>query len=237
MKWDRVITRQPGFLLAGGNMNATEKVACRIMGVRLDHSIMTKAAFELDPVEPELEGEIRSLKRWWNVPRLITAGFPATEKHYYYYAFQQTVSDGLGTPPFKRKPIGLALTYLLVIPILLWAFHRRHWVIRKLKDLHLRRAIGDAAVAPQKVRDDLERLVGPELKLLGECLQADSQTPPAIYGHKVRALGKWHLFPDSTFSRLVRIPEILAALKTRPERANCLREVEARLKTLKGNQK
>ena len=183
-------------------------------------------------MEPDLDGEIRPLKKWWNVPRFITAGFPATEKHYYYYAFQQTVSDGLGTPPFKRKPVGLALTYLLVIPILLWAFHRRHRVVRKLRDLRLRRAIGDDAVAPKRVRANLERLDRTELELLRESLQANSGKLPQIYGHKVRAHGKWHLLPDSNFSRLVRIPEIIAALQNPQEKADCLKEIEARLKIL-----
>jgi hypothetical protein len=229
VKWDRVMTREPGFLLAGRSMIATEKIACRIMGVRLDHSLMTQAAVDLDPVEPELDGAIRPLKKWWNVPRFITAGFPMTEKHYRYYTFQQTVSDGLGSPPFKRKPIGLALTYLLIIPILLWAFHRRHWVLRKLKDLRLRRAIKAAPKAPRKVRGKLDRLDSPELELLLECLLADADHLPAIYGHKIKAHGKWYQLPDSTFAKLVRIPEIIAALKTPLERQDCIQEIKARL--------
>ncbi len=47
----------------------------------------------------------------------------------------------------------------------------------------------------------------------------------------------WHLLPDSTFSRLVRIPEIIETLQTPPERTDCTREVAARLKFLNGANK
>jgi len=233
VKWDRSIPKRPGFILAGRNIVETERVACRIMGVALERSLMTKEAVGLLAEPSELDGEIRPLENWSNVPNFITSGFPLTEKHYYYYAFQQTVSDGIGSPPFKRKPVGLILTYLLVAPALLWAFHRRHWVIRKWNDMKLRRAVNGDAKAPRQVRSDLDRLDAPELGVLLECLKSDTKETPKIYGHKVKANGKWYLLPDSTFSRLVRIPEIIEALKTPLERSGCAREVEERLSALK----
>jgi len=237
VKWDRAIPKRPGLILAGRNIVETERVACRIMGVEVERSLMTKEALGLLEEPSELDGDIRPLENWSNVPNFITSGFPLTEKHYYYYAFQQTVSDGLGTPPFKRKPVGVVLTYLLVIPALLYAFHRRHWVIRKWNDMKLRRAVKDDAKAPKRVRSDLDRLDAPELELLLECMKSDIKETPKIYGHKVKANGKWYLLPDSTFSRLVRIPEIIAALKTPSEQAGCIREAEARLRVLEAHGK
>ncbi|MBI9084206.1 MAG: DUF362 domain-containing protein [Desulfobacterales bacterium] len=234
VKWDRAVPRRPGFILAGRNIGETERAACRVMGVKVERSHMTKTALDFLSEPTELDGEIRPLKKWWNVPGFIVSGFPMTEKHYYYYTFQQTVSDGLGTPPFKRKPIGLMMTYLLVIPILLYVFHRRHWVIRKVKDIKLRLAIRGEARAPRRVRSGLDRLDAPELEVLLDCLNVESALPPKIFGHKVQANGRWYLLPDSTFSRLVRIPEIIEMLKTSQERSGCAREVAARLKVLKG---
>ncbi len=233
VKWDRAIPKRPGFILAGRNIVETERVACRIMGVAVEKSLMTKEALDLLEEPSELDGDIRSLEKWSNVPNFITSGFPLTEKHYYYYAFQQTVSDGLGTPPFKRKPMGVVLTYLLVIPALLYAFHRRHWVIRKWNDMKLRRAVKGNAKAPRRVRSDLDRLDAPELEVLLKCLKSDTKKVPTIYGHKVKANGKWYLLPDSTYSRLVRIPEIIEALSTPSEWSGCTQEIEARLRVLK----
>ena len=232
VKWDRAIPRRPGFVMAGKNMVETERAACRVMGVDVGRSLMTQEAVDLYSEPTEFDGEIRPLKHWWNVPGFIVSGFPMTEKHYYYYTFQQTVSDGLGTPPFKRKPVGLALTYLLVIPALLYAFHRRHWVVRKFKDLRLRRAIREKGQAPRRVRADLDRLDLPELTVLLDCLESDPTQIPEIYGHKLRAGGRWFALPDSTFSRLVRIPEILAALNDSAERDCCAGEVRARMEVL-----
>lgn len=237
VKWDRAIPKRPGFILAGRNIVETERVACRIMGVEVERSLMTKEALGLLEEPSELDGDIRPLENWSNVPNFITSGFPLTEKHYYYYAFQQTVSDGLGTPPFKRKPMGVILTYLLIVPALLYAFHRRHWVIRKWNDMKLRRAVKDDAKAPKRVRSDLDRLDAPELELLLECMKSDIKETPKIYGHKVKANGKWYLLPDSTFSRLVRIPEIIEALNTPSEQSGCIREVEARLRVLEAQGK
>ena len=232
VKWDRAIPKRPGFVLAGRNIVETERVACRIMGMAAERSLMTKEALDLWGEPSELDGRIRPLEGWSNVPGFITSGFPLTEKHYYYYAFQQTVSDGLGTPPFKRKPMGVVLTYLLVLPALLWAFHRRHWVVRLWNDLKLRRAVRVDATAPGRVRCDLDRLDAPELDVLRACLDSDTGEVPKIYGHKIKANGKWYLLPDSTYSRLVRIPEIIERLKTSSERSGCLREIEARLRVL-----
>ena len=128
--------------------------------------------------------------------------------------------------------MGLILTYLLVLPALLYAFHRRHWILRKLADLRLRRKIGSGPKTPRRVRSALDRLDPPELEVLLECLKSDSTEPPRIYGHKLYSHGKWYLLPDSTFSRLVRIPEILEALKTDSERSDSIHEVEARLRVL-----
>lgn len=233
VKWDRAIPKRPGFILAGRNIVETERVACRVMGVDIERSLMTGEALEFLEEPTELDGDIRPLENWSNVPGFITSGFPITEKYYYYYAFQQTVSDGLGTPPFKRKPFGLILTYLLVLPALLYAFHRRDWVIRKWRDMKLRRAVKGDAIAPKQVRPALDRLDVPELELLLECLESDSNEVPAIYGHKVKANGKWYPLPDSTFSRLVRIPEIIEALAAPDDRSACAREVKARLRVLK----
>ena len=180
----------------------------------------------------ELDGEIRPLGRWHNVPYFIVSGFPATEKHYNLYCFQQTVTDGLGLKPFRRKPAGLILTYVLVLPALIYAFHRRHWVIRKMKDLKLRSAIQKDATAPRKIRGELDRLDAPELQILLSCLRSESSVKPRIYGHRVEHNGKWYTLPDSTFSKLVRIPEIMESLKGSKETLNCAREVEARLKVL-----
>jgi hypothetical protein len=233
VKWDRAIPRQPGFIIAGRNIAETERVACDVMKVDVERSLMTKEAMEFLAEDSELDGEIRPLKKWWNVPGFIIAGFPMTEKYYQYYRFQQTITDGLGTPPFRRKPIGVALTYILIIPALMYAWHRRHWVIRKFKDLSLRRKINAHGRAPARVRADLDRLDAPELEVLLECLRANTDASPKIYGHKVHANNKWFLLPDSTFSRLVRIPEIIETLKTPAERSCCTGEVEARLQALK----
>jgi len=232
VKWDRAMPRRPGFILAGRSIIATEQTACRIMGVKVDRSPMTQTARELYGAPAELDGDVRPLGKWWNVPGFIIAGFPTTEKYYRYCTFQQTVSDGHGTPPFKRKPIGLALTYLLVIPALLYLFHRRHWISRKIKDLRLRKAVGTTAQAPRRIRAALDRLGAPELDLLLDCLQAPAGQPLSIYGHRIRANGRWYHLPDSTFSRLVRLPEIIDALRTPAERAACAREVQARLRIL-----
>lgn len=233
VKWDRAIPRRPGFILGGRNIGETERVACRIMGVKPDESQMTKAALEFLSEPAELDGEIRPLEKWRNVPRFITSGFPATEKHYNYYKFQQTVSDGLGSPPFRRKPAGLILTYLMIIPALMYAFHRRHLLIRKAADLKLRFAIRSGAKAPRRIRANLDRLEAPELELLLDCLMSDSDTPINIYGHRVNACDKWYEFPDSTFSRLVRVPEIISSLKTPEQRSNCAEEIQRRLNALK----
>lgn len=237
VKWDRAIARRPGFIIAGKNIAETERVACDVMKVDVDRSLMTKEAMEFLAEDSELDGEIRPLKKWWNVPGLIIAGFPMTEKYYQYYRFQQTVTDGFGTFPFRRKPIGVALTYILIIPALLYAWHRRHWIIRKWQDLALRRKINVHGRAPERVRADLDRLDAPELEVLLECLRKgigeDIAAPPKIYGHKVHANNRWFLLPDSTFSRLVRIPEIIESLKTPAELSCCTGEVEARLQVLK----
>ncbi len=233
VKWDRAIPRRPGFIMAGRNICETEKMACRVMGVPVENSLMTKTAMELMEEPSKLDGEIRPLGPWWNVPEFIVKGFPATEKHYYYYKFQQTVTDGVGVHPFRRKPAGLVLTYVLVLPVLIYAFHRRHWVIRKYRDLKLHRAVMGGPKAPGRVRKELDRLDAGELELLLACLRSDVKESPRIYGHRVRAAGKWHSLPDSTFSRLVRVPEILAALKSDSERERCAGEVEARIRALK----
>lgn len=233
VKWDRAIPRRPDFILAGRNIGETERAACRIMGVKVERNLMTKAALEFLSEKAELDGEIRPLERWWNVPRFISSGFPITENFYRYYKFQQSLTDGLGTPPFRRKPVGLILTYLLMIPALLYAFHRRHWIARKLTDMKIRWKIKSEKKAPRRVRSDLDRFGAPELEVLLECLKTDSTEPPRIYGHKLNSHGRWYLLPDSTFSRLVRIPEIIKALKTDSERSDCAHEVEARLRILK----
>jgi hypothetical protein len=142
------------------------------------------------------------------------------------------VTDGIGTPPFKRKPVGLLLTYILIIPALMYAFHRRHWVIRKIQDLRLRRKIKPCKTAPKKIRADLDRLDAPELEILLECLKPGSLALPKIYGHKVVVNGKWVFLPDSTFSRLVRIPEIIESLNTPKEFSDCAEEITARLRVL-----
>ncbi|MFC1888613.1 DUF362 domain-containing protein [Thermodesulfobacteriota bacterium] len=233
VKWDRAIPRRPGFILAGRSIGETERAACRIMGVDVEGSLVTKAALAFLSEKAELDGEIRPLGRWWNVPKCIYAGFPITEKFYTFYKFQQTITDGLGTPPFRRKPMGLILTYLLILPALLYAFHRRHWIVRKWTDMKLRWQVRSTMKAPRRVRSNLGRLDAPELEVLLECLQSGSTEPPRIYGHKLNAHGKWFILPGSTFSRLVRIPEIIEALKTESERSDCTHEVEARLGVLK----
>jgi uncharacterized protein (DUF362 family) len=230
VKWDRAIPRRPGLILAGRNIAETERIACQVMGVDVDRSLMTRDVLDRLSEETLLDGEIRPLQKWWNVPGFIIAGFPMTEKYYQYYRFQQTVTDGLGTPPFRRKPIGLALTYILILPALLYAFHRRHWIVQKWKDLSRRRKIKISGILPNRVRADLDRLDAPELKVLLECLEAPIKTSPRIYGHKVHAAGKWFSLPDSTFSRLVRIAEIMEALKTAQDQSKCIAEVKARLK-------
>ncbi|MCP4138630.1 MAG: DUF362 domain-containing protein [bacterium] len=234
VKWDRAIPRLPGFILAGRNIGETERIACRIMGVNVDQSQMTEAALDFLSEPVELDGEIRPLKKWWNVPGFIVSGFPITEKYYRYYTFQQTVTDGLGTFPFRRRPLGIILTYLLIAPALIYAFHRRHWIIRKFRDLKLRLAIKPGTKAPSRVRSHLDRLDIPELEVLLECLASGSAEPPRIYGHKIKANGKLYQLPGSTFSRLVRIPEIIEKLKTAAEKTNCAREIEARLEVLTG---
>ncbi|MDD9305005.1 MAG: DUF362 domain-containing protein [Desulfobacter sp.] len=233
VKWDRAIPRRPGFILAGKNIGETERAACRIMGVDVERSLMTKEAIDFLAETAELDGQIRPLKKWRNVPGFIVSGFPVTEKYYQYYRFQQTVSDGFGSFPFRRKPIGVVLTYILIIPLLLYGFHRRHWMIQKWKDFCLRWKIKSRGTAPKRVRADLDRLDAPELELLLECLSSGSAGSPQIYGHKVYANKKWFLLPDSTFSRLVRIPEIIEALKTPSERSDCAGEIQARLDILK----
>ena len=232
VKWDRAIPRRPGFILAGKNIGETERIACRVMNVDVARSLMTREAMDFLAEETELDGEIRPLKNWWNVPGFIISGFPMTEKYYQYYRFQQTVTDGIGTPPFKRKPVGLLLTYILIIPALMYAFHRRHWVIRKIQDLRLRRKIKPCKTAPKKIRADLDRLDAPELEILLECLKPGSLALPKIYGHKVAVNGKWVFLPDSTFSRLVRIPEIIESLNTPKEFSDCAEEIMARLRVL-----
>ncbi len=233
VKWDRAIPRRPGFILAGRNIAETERIGCRIMGVKVESSPMTKDALEMMAEPVEFDGKIRPLRPWWNVPAFIVQGFPATEKHYRYYCFQQTLSDGLGSPPFRRKPWGLIMTYLLVLPVLVYAFHRRHWVIRKWNDLKLRRAVGADGTAPRRLRAELDRLGTPELEVLLACLRSESKNPPRIYGHKVHSGNKWYLCPDSTYFKLVRIPEIAESLKTPSEKAGCIREVEARIRVIK----
>ena len=232
VKWDRAIPRRPGFILAGRSIGETERAACRIMGVKVEGSLMTKAALEFLSEKAELDGEIRPLGKWWNVPRFIYSGFPTTERFYNFYKFQQTLTDGLGTPPFRRKPMGLILTYLLIVPVLLYAFHRRHWIVRKLADMKLRRKIGSEIKAPRRVRSNLDRLDAPELEVLLECLKSDSTELPRIYGHKLNSQGRWYLLPDSTFSSLVRIPEVIETLKTDSERLHCAHEIEERLRVL-----
>lgn len=232
VKWDRAIPRKPGFILAGRNIAETEKFACHIMGVPLDRSPMTKAAMDMLAEESELDGEIRPLEKWWNVPGFIISGFPITEQFYRYYCFQQTVTDGLGSPPFKRKPVGLILTYVLVLPALIYAFHRRHWFIRKARDYALRWRISSPRKAPASVRSELDRLDAPELEVLLDCLESEGSEPVRIYGHRLTKNGKWYELPDSTFSRLVRIPEIIETLKTSKEVSDCACEVKARLQVL-----
>ncbi len=232
-KWDRAIPRQPGFILAGRSIGETERIACRIMGVKAEQNPMTKEALDFLSEPAELDGEIRPLKKWRNVPSFIISGFPITEKFYHYFKLQQMVSDGLGTPPFRKKPVGLILMYLLILPALLYAFHRRHLFVRIFTDMKLRWRIRSEKHVSRRVRSNLDRLNTPELEILLECLKSDSREVPRIYGHKVYAHGKWYHLPDSTFSRLVRIPEIIESLKTASERFNCVCEIEARIRVLK----
>jgi uncharacterized protein (DUF362 family) len=232
-KWDRGIPRRPGFILAGRNIGEVERAACRIMGVKVERSPMAKAAVDMLAEPAELDGDIRPLKPWRNVPAFIIRGFPATEKHYRYYCFQQTLSDGLGSPPFRRRLPGLVLSYLLIAPVLAYAFHRRHWLIRKMRDLKLRLAVRSNAKAPRRVRADLDRLDAPELEVLLECLRTELKEPIRIFGHRVYIDGEWRALPDSTSFKLVRIPEIIDALKTPAERTGCALEVGARLRVLR----
>lgn len=232
VKWDRAVPRSPGFILAGEHMGETEKTGCDIMGVAMDKSPMTKGALEFLPGTARLDGEIRPLKNWYNVPDWIISGFPMTEKHYQYYRFQQTITDGVGVFPFKRKPLGLALTYILIIPLLIYGWHRRHWLVRKVKDLILNWKIKKNRMAPKRVRSCLDRLDLPELELLLDCLESKEKNIPKIYGHKVRANGKWYDLPHSFFSKLVRIPQIIQALDTPEDFAHCAREVAARIQVL-----
>lgn len=235
VKWDRATPKRPGFILAGRNIAETERAACRIMGVKVKRSLMTKDAMEFLAEPSVLEGEIRPLKSWWNVPGAVISGFPMTESYYRYYQLQQTVTDGMGTPPFKRKPMGVILTWLLVLPVLMYAFHRRDWVIRTFRDYRLRWQIRSAQTAPRRIRKELDRLDTPELTLLKECLESNNDEQPQIFGHNIKANGAWYALPDSTFSRLVRIPEIVDALKTPEEMTRCIEEIKARLVVLKKN--
>lgn len=232
VKWDRAIPRRPGFILAGRNIAETERVGCRIMGVDPERSLMTKEAMDMLAEPAKLDGEIRPLGPWWNVPGFIVKGFPATEKHYRYYCFQQTLSDGLGTPPFRRRLPGLILTCVLVLPLVVYAFHRRHWFIRAWRDLKLRWMVRADATAPRRVRAALDRLEAPELQVLLACLRSKSKKAPRVYGHRVHAGGRWYVLPDSTSFRLARIPEIIETLGETDERAGCAREVAARLRAL-----
>jgi hypothetical protein len=83
------------------------------------------------------------------------------------------------------------------------------------------------------VRADLDRLDAPELEVLLECLGTELKEPIKIFGHRVYIDGEWQALPDSTSFKLVRIPEIIDALKTPAERAGCALEVGARLRVLK----
>ena len=233
VKWDRAIPRRPGFIVAGRNIGETERVACRIMGVKVERSLMTESALDFLGEPAELEGEIRPLGKWWNVPGFIVSGFPITEKYYRYYTIQQTLTDGLGSHPFHRKPVGLILSYLLIAPVLIYMFHRRHWIFRIMKDMKLRISILTKKKAPRRVRSSLDRLDAPELEVLLDCLKSDSLEAPVVFGYKVLHHDSWYMLPDSTFSRLVRIPEIIEKLQNASERSDCIREVEARLGVLK----
>jgi hypothetical protein len=125
------------------------------------------------------------------------------------------------------------MTYILVLPALLYAFHRRHWIFRIVRDFSLRREIAPMGTAPRKVRKDLDRLDLPELSVLLECMKAGPGSKPRIYGHKVHACGKWFTLPDSTYSRLVRIPEIVEKLRTPEDFFDCADDVAARIRVLK----
>jgi hypothetical protein len=103
-----------------------------------------------------------------------------------------------------------------------------------MRDLKLRLAVRSSAKAPRRVRAGLDRLEAPELEVLLECLRTELKEPIKIFGHRVYIDGEWRALPDSTSFKLVRIPEIIDALKTPAERAGCALEVEARLRVLTG---
>jgi hypothetical protein len=105
-----------------------------------------------------------------------------------------------------------------------------------MRDLKLHLALRSNAKAPRRVRADLDRLDAPELEVLLQCLRTELKEPIRIFGHRVYIDGEWRALPDSTSFKLVRIPEIIDALKTPAERAGCALEVGARLRVLKARE-
>ncbi len=105
VKWDRVIPRKPGFILAGRNIGEVEKAACNIMGVKFKRSYMSRGAIELCEEESHLDGSIRPLGPWINVPYIIIATMPILERLYLVHRMAQMISDFQGDENFHRKPM------------------------------------------------------------------------------------------------------------------------------------
>ncbi|MFA6032951.1 MAG: DUF362 domain-containing protein [Myxococcota bacterium] len=211
VKWDRAIPRRPGFILAGRNIGEVERVGCRIMNVQPARSRMSRQALELLKEPSELDGRIRPLGTWWNVWPFVIPLVYILERIYLLHRFLQMVSDFLGSPPFSRNRKGRFFTvlgFLLLLPALMYAGTKRHWVVRKWREWRRRRGAGVGAGIPSGILCRLDRLGGSELGVLGEVLKA-GPGQPLVYGHRLKAAGRIFELPDSTSFNMFRVAELI----------------------------
>jgi uncharacterized protein (DUF362 family) len=213
VKWDRSIPRRPGFIMAGANIGEVEKHACSIMKVKYRRSYMSRPAIEMLREESELDGQPRPLGTWINVWPVFIAAIPVLERIYPLHRCVQMLSDFFGSPPFRRKPLGVFFTILGILTValpLMYALQKRHGVIliyREMKErLHLRRK---GFCTPRAVSRDIVRLDARELGVLRDIIAAGAPGEPKLYGHRIVTGNRTHDLPDSSYFNLERIRSIV----------------------------
>ncbi len=235
VKWDRVIPRKPGFIMAGANIGEVERWACSLMGVKYKRSYMSRPAIDMLAEDVERDGQPRPLGKWINVLPLFIALIPILERVYLLHRCVQMLSDFFGSKPFKRKPAGVFFTVLgsviLIMP-LLYALQKRHWIIlfdRESRErLHIRRK---GFKTSRSVSKDLTRLNRNELEILGKIISRNVDLFPKIYGHRIMTESDLYPLPNSSYFNLERIRNICLALsESQPsEREDMLGNISARI--------
>lgn len=216
VKWGRVIPPMPGFILAGENIVEAEKAACLIMGVDYRKSYMSRLALQGDDRPPEIDGEVRPLQNWSNVPGFVVPAVAILERYYYLHRFVQMMTDFFGSKPFTRTPAGVfftALSILGIVPISFFAYQKRHWWKAAGRRLYERmKVFFKGASVERALANDLFRLKSRELSVLQKIIEEGGNGKVEIYGHKLLRGDRVYGLPWSDFFSIDRIRKLADAV-------------------------